>query len=117
MLGMSKAPSNQGTGPAAPSGLSASNRARLEEIRSAMVRALGMQGENAYPALLRRLRCASDVQGLWYARSDLMAALADLHGERHAHRQLHALTGMFRGLLPPGLAAQVDRRGARARRR
>ena len=89
------------------------SRTRLEDIRGAMVSALGERGHDAYPALLRRLRCATDVQGLWYARSDLMAALAKLHGERHAQRQLRSLTNMFQGLLPPGLAAQIDRRRTR----
>jgi hypothetical protein len=68
-----------------------------------MLEALGHDGFRSYPYLGRKLRFAEDVQTLWYARSELMAALASLHGEARARQELERLTRLFHGLLPPGL--------------
>lgn len=40
---------------------------------------------------------------LWHARADLMAALADLYGERVAHHRVSRQTTMFRGLVPKSM--------------
>lgn len=76
---------------------------RLESLRFAMLEALGHDGFRSHPYLGRKLRFAEDVQVLWYARSELMAALASLHGETRARQELDQLSSLFQGLLPPGL--------------
>ena len=56
--------------------------------------------------MVRRVFHSKDAQALWYARAELMAALADLHGERVAHQRMAALSPMFDGLLPKSLTAR-----------
>lgn len=83
---------------------------RMDQIRSAMLELLGERGQADYPAFVRRVRFAVDIQALWYARSDLMGALATLHGEARAREQIEPVTTMFRGLLPDSLYARQHRR-------
>ena len=78
---------------------------RVEELRLAMLAALGEAGCDGFTKVARQVRYAADVQALWYARSDLMAALASMHGEEHARQELESLTSLFRGLLPSGMMA------------
>ena len=79
---------------------------RIEEIRLAMLDALGDHGAGQFPLLLRRLRYAEDAQALWYLRGDLMASLSVMSGEADARRAMRSITDMFRGLLPGGLASR-----------
>lgn len=81
----------------------------MERIRTAMLELLGDQGCEAHPAFVRRVRFAADPQALWFARSDLMAVLASLHGEARAREQVEAVSGMFDGLLPASLQARPAR--------
>lgn len=85
---------------------------RMESIRELMLEELGDYGEKKFPAVVRRVRNATDVQGLWYARADLMAILANAHGERIAREKVIDISNRFKGLLPPGL---TNRGGLRAR--
>ena len=73
---------------------------QLERIRAAMLDTLGDEGARKYPLVVRRVFHSKDAQALWYARGELMAALADLHGERVAHQRMSELSHMFDGLLP-----------------
>jgi hypothetical protein len=75
-----------------------------ERIRQTMLAALGEDGCQEFPNLERRILFETNVQGLWYVRSELMAALSATHGEHEAKRQIDALTRMFRGSLPRGLS-------------
>ena len=50
---------------------------QVERLRQAMLGALGEAGVAAHPVLARRLRYIDDAIGLWYARTELMAALAE----------------------------------------
>ncbi|WP_332813638.1 hypothetical protein [Ramlibacter sp.] len=79
---------------------------RLEDIREAMLELIGDSGSQEFPHLMRRIRYAGEIQGLWYLRGDLMAALAARHGETAAREQVARITGLFKGLLPPGLATR-----------
>ena len=79
---------------------------RLEDIRSAMLSLLGDEGAARYPQLARRIEFCVDEMALWYARSELMAALADLYDEETAHRRLTRQSAMFRGLLPKSMMAR-----------
>lgn len=86
---------------------------RMDEIRRAMLDLLGDRGLADYPGFVRRVRFAADLQTLWYARSDLMGALATLYGEARAREQLEPITDMFRGLIPEALYGRPPRREPR----
>ncbi len=82
---------------------------RLEYLRQAMLGALGETGCDAYAQTARKLRYADDVQTLWYTRSELMAALAALHGEARARQEIDHLTARFRQLLPRSMTTGTVR--------
>lgn len=77
-----------------------------EDIREAMLGLLGESGPKQFPNVTRRIRYANDIQGLWYLRGDLMAALAALQGEAAARQQIQKITKMFQGLLPGSLTSR-----------
>lgn len=79
---------------------------RLEDIRLAMLDMLGEEGVRQYPKLVRRIHLSGDAQTLWYVRSDLMAALAGLHGEQVARTRMVSLSVLFEGMLPKGLMSR-----------
>lgn len=74
-----------------------------EDIREAMLALLGESGTKQFANVTRRIRYANDIQGLWYLRGDLMAALASTKGEMAARREVQQITRMFDGLLPGSL--------------
>ena len=80
---------------------------RTEIIRSLMLSELGEYGERKFPAVIRRVRYAPDVQGLWYARSDVMAILANTYGETVAREKIADISGQFKGLLPASLVSKA----------
>ncbi|MES2939444.1 MAG: hypothetical protein V4864_17280 [Pseudomonadota bacterium] len=77
-----------------------------EDIREAMLALLGDDGPKRFASITRRIRYANDIQGLWYLRGDLMAALATLHGEAEARKRVQGITEMFQGLLPGSLTSR-----------
>ncbi|MDO5693467.1 MAG: hypothetical protein Q4G70_13510 [Pseudomonadota bacterium] len=79
---------------------------RMEDIRMAMLDMLGDRGIQQFPQVARRIRSAGDALGLWYARADLMAALAGLHGEKVARTRMVSLSVMFEGMLPKGMMSR-----------
>jgi hypothetical protein len=81
----------------------------VEDIRAAMQHALGVEGETRFPHVSRRIRYADDVNGLWYLRGELMAALSATQGEVVAQAIVTDISGLFQGLLPPGLSASANR--------
>lgn len=83
----------------------------LESIRAAMLELLGPQ-QPQFAAVMRRIRYAGEVQGLWYLRGDLMAAVATVHGEGAAREQMRQITNMFRGLVPAGLHSRPGALGS-----
>ena len=83
--------------------------AAMDDIRQAMLALLGSQGVAQHPLLVRRLRYAGDVQALWYARSDLMAALAASQGEAKARQAVEQVSVLFKGLLPESLCGRPAR--------
>ena len=74
-----------------------------EDIREAMLALLTEAGSRQFANVMRRVRYANDIQGLWYLRGDLLAALASVHGEARARQKLQRVTHLFRGLLPGSL--------------
>ena len=83
---------------------------RTEDIRQLMLDELGELGEKKFPGVARRLRYAPDIQGLWYARSDLMAILANTYGETVAREKIADISGRFNGLLPASLTNKTVHR-------
>jgi hypothetical protein len=83
---------------------------RTEDIRQLMLNELGQYGEKKFPAVARRIRYAPDVQGLWYARSDVMAILANTYGETAAREKIASISGKFKGLLPASLTKRLGTR-------
>lgn len=83
---------------------------RTEDIRQLMLDELGDYGEKKFPAVTRRIRYAQDIQALWYARSDVMAILANTHGETIAREKVACISGRFTGLLPKALTQRTGMR-------
>lgn len=78
--------------------------ARTEDIRTAMLDALGCIAKNEAMGASKAwtdIARAADVQTLWYLRSDVLRLLSDFHGEQIARDKLAAMTEMFRGIVPP----------------
>lgn len=73
---------------------------RIESVRRGMLAALGERCACDEPRLAHRLLVAHDLESLWYLRSDLLLALARLHGEAQARRLMDVVTEQFRGLMP-----------------
>jgi len=84
--------------------------AGLEPIRRAMLQALGHPVPQAHTILLPRIVHAVDAQRLWHLRSELMHALATMHGEQQAACELERISEMFGDLLPDGLACAFRRK-------
>ena len=80
--------------------------ATMDEIREAMlVLTGGAPGEHA-AGLTRRIRYATDLQGLWFMRGELMQLLARLEGEACAREKVDELSSLFADLLPTGLRSR-----------
>lgn len=77
---------------------------RIDEIRDAMLGALTpyVALEPVLPKAWISIGVATDIQTLWYLRSDLMGLLADYCGEGAAREHVSIITEMFRGLIPHG---------------
>lgn len=93
-----------------PEGTPVALNDRTEVIRTLMLSALGEYGERKFPAVIRRVRYAPDVQGLWYARGDVMAILANTYGETVARKKIADISGWFKGLLPESLTGRAGLR-------
>lgn len=78
----------------------------VEEIRNRMVAMAQVDPSETGRALVRRIRYAADVHGLWFIRSELMALLAHTHGEAVARERLERLGELFARLLPEGLRSR-----------
>lgn len=81
----------------------------LEPVRQAMLKALGDDGSKLSPELRRRLSYLPDAHGLWYARSEMVSVLSQLHGETRAIDTVRALSPAFAGLLPKSLIESANR--------
>lgn len=75
---------------------------RMEDIRTAMQQALSeldfdldTGATKAWTDVVR----ASDIQTLWYLRSDVLRLLSDCHGEQVARARLDTMTELFRGVV------------------
>lgn len=88
MLGSAKKPESRNT------------QARTEAVRAEMLRIMSESGLDAqYEHLFHKIRFATSAESLWYARSELMFALATAIGERRAHEHLIDISERFAGLI------------------
>lgn len=84
---------------------------RTDDVREAILAAMGEFGEKNFPGIVRHVRYANDAQGLWYARGDVMKVLAAVHGESIAREKLALISEKFEGLLPRGLNSRPSSLG------
>jgi hypothetical protein len=78
----------------------------VDGIRESMLALIGDIPDTSFRHVGRRVRYAVDVQALWYLRGDVMAVLADRHGEAEALELIETLTEMFEEFLPNGLRSR-----------
>ena len=83
---------------------------RLEKIRLGMLQALAVCGEANHPLLADRIRFATDLESLWYLRTELLAALTQAVGADDAGRRLGSITSQFIGVLPLASTPRTHRR-------
>lgn len=82
---------------------------RTEEVRQAMLDAMALNGlDEKQGYLMSRIRYASNIDTLWYTRTDLMTALAAEHGEAHAQDRVAAISHLFVGLVSAALGRQLS---------
>jgi hypothetical protein len=84
--------------------------ARLEKIRGEMLQALATCGETGHPKLADRIRFATDLESLWYLRTELLAAVTECVGADAAGRSLGSITSQFIGVLPIATTTRTHRR-------
>jgi hypothetical protein len=95
-----------GAAPAEPVVSTIIERVTVEDIRAQMQQlAESVAGERS-EQVMRRIRYASDVEALWFIRSELMALLAGSRGEAAALEAIDAISDMFENLLPEGLRSR-----------
>ena len=83
---------------------------RTEAVRQMMLETMTVvELEKSHPQVYHRICFAQDIQALWYARSDLMTALASEHGESFAQEKIAVVSGLFDGLLPQSLKYREPR--------
>ena len=85
---------------------------RIEEVRSAMLDELfdAMASDAQRSMLFIKLRGATEIQTLWYLRSDLMLALSEYRGESEAMARVGVVTKLFRGMVPAQQLLSAQRR-------
>jgi hypothetical protein len=100
------------SGPPERAGWLSAPAAKLQTglIRRAMLEALGESVPPRFGTLKLRIEHAEDTECLWYLRSELMRALAFMHGELRAAAELVRITEMFHEVLPRGLASCLSKR-------
>lgn len=76
---------------------------RMLDIRTEMLDALS-QTKPLQPLAPSRtwysVAGATDIQTLWYLRSNVLHVLADCQGEQTASARMQSITEMFRGVIP-----------------
>jgi hypothetical protein len=86
--------------------------ARCSQLRSAMLDLVteAVDGNAAQTTIYYKLQKASEVQSLWYLRSDLMMFLSEHIGESAAMTKLHRITALFEGAVPRQHMLSAQRR-------
>jgi hypothetical protein len=90
---------------------SPAQEAGMEAVRQAMLDLMAQAGPtDQHLELLIMINYAGAIQTLWYARSEIMQALAASCGEAYAQQQLETLSAQFIGLLPEARHYRPGRR-------
>lgn len=97
--------------------VSAKMSENIVTVRAAMLNTLGDDGLIMHANIHRKIRYATDIDGLWYCRSELMAVLAETYGEVIARETMASITAMFVGLMPEGLLARSSNSAPSKRRK
>ncbi|MBE7941212.1 MULTISPECIES: hypothetical protein [Ramlibacter] len=87
-------------------GAYAATDAVTERFRDLLVELLRDLTSDRAVRMARRLRAASDLQALWFMRSEVMALLAPVHGEAEAMHRLEVVSATVREALPRGLRSR-----------
>jgi hypothetical protein len=82
---------------------------RLEKIRDVMIDCLLTLGVKESQGIAGKVAYATDVQTLWYLRSEMMAVLASHFGEEVALKKLDVVTDLFRGVVSDNQMPSVRR--------
>jgi hypothetical protein len=69
----------------------------IERIRSAMLNALDQHCVETHDSVGRSIKCANDIEALWYLRSDLFHAIASCRHQSSAMAIVSEITIMFKG--------------------
>jgi hypothetical protein len=90
----------------------AESQNQVEHIREEMLDCMDafLSDKAVRPAVWSKVQYASDIQSLWFLRSDVMHLLSDYCGETMAAIKVEALTALFRGLIPKAQFASAKRR-------
>ena len=87
---------------------------RIEAVRQLMLdTVMALDLDKLHPEVVRKISYALDIQGLWFARSDLMTAIASERGETFAREKLVGITELFDGLLPKAFSYQPSKTATR----
>ena len=83
--------------------------AHIDAISHAMLDALSpyVTNRGVLPETWFKIALATDIQTLWYLRSDLQNLLLGYCGELAAVRQVFEITKMFDGIIPEALSKRV----------
>lgn len=97
---------------------------QLAALRREMLDALPAPALHADAAVCKtqarlraRIHCCADAQGLWFLRSEWLAALAGALDEAQARQRLDSLNRLFTGLLPAAMMGCAGPPARRARKR
>jgi hypothetical protein len=82
----------------------------LEDVREALLEALGEAGGRRRGTLELRIRNAPDVHTLWALRPEVMDVVSHQWGESEGRRRLARATEKFEGLLPVAALTSARRR-------
>jgi hypothetical protein len=85
-----------------------------DEVRQAMLDALGTPTPGLGSTLIVRIRYATDLQQLWDLRCDLMQVLALMRGEAWAGETLGRISTLFGEGLPCAMVRSMGRGQLRA---
>ncbi len=80
----------------------------IQEIRDAMLLAMGSTASDRFAVIQLRVTYADDVEDLWYLRGDVMAAIASQDGEVLAREKVASISEMFVGLVPRALTCKPN---------
>ncbi len=76
---------------------------RTAEVRYRIVKTLEHEGLPSDALLMRKVFTISDVEGLWFFRTDIMQDLSLRFGELEAQTIMGDITPLFAGLVPDSM--------------